>query len=105
MADLHIPKECERDHGVRRPDEDNAKEVMKVSDEKLAEIIERLYRTHTKSSSGEGCVEPVTAKDMISKQKVTREEVQDIIERLYKTHTKAMQVGCRRDFFAVIIYN
>ena len=104
MADLHIAKECERDHDYGKQDVENVKPVNKVTDEKLEGIIERLYRTHTMSSSGVGCEEPMTARDTISKSNVNREQVDDIIERLYKTHTKAMQVSYLKTFLVVRVF-
>jgi len=95
MTDLHISQECERDHDYGRQNLEDVTPVAKVSSGKLTEIIERLYRTHTVSSSGEGCGEPLTARDMISKTNMNSQEVEDIISRLYKTHTKAMQVSVK----------
>jgi hypothetical protein len=92
MADLHVARECDRDHGFSKTDADDTRPVTKVTDAQIDEIVSRLYKTHTVSSSGEGAGEPTTARDIISKGKTDDEDVDTIIERLYKTHTKAMQV-------------
>merc|ERR1711976_545033 len=67
----------------------------KVSPVELETIIDRLYNTHTKSSSGgKVCKEkPGTATNIIARRNIANDEVDEIYKRLASTHTKSSSGG------------
>ncbi|CAD5119083.1 DgyrCDS7728 [Dimorphilus gyrociliatus] len=65
----------------------------KLTEEDIKELTERLYTTHTKSSSADPYANAAVAQDKISKKVNDSKEVENITNRLYSSHTKSSSIS------------
>lgn len=67
-----------------------------VNGDELGSIVERLFTTHTSSSSGSAVKDAPKSSNSIARAPCTNDEKKEIFDRLAKTHTKSTNgEGCR----------